>query len=206
MYACIFTANEYLLYHFFKKSYYVHNATDNASLCRLICHLFKANSLCMNYIENKKKVVVSSRFFHFPQNTGYDSNFVVEGGGGEVSMPQVSIDQTREIYTSFIFFFRWLFLISITPVTHTAKSPCSTVYLFHFVPVIHVTFVFNFFFNFIFQCSIQRLSTFKDRFMYIVYIDSAKRICAIIQSGQVFILWIYISLKTVERHVKSSRK
>lgn len=67
------------------------------------------------------------------------------GGGGEVSMPQVSIDQTREIYTSFIFFFRWLFLISITPVTHTAKSPCSTVYLFHFVPVIHVTFVFNFF-------------------------------------------------------------
>lgn len=129
-----------------------------------------------------------------------------EGGGGEVSMPQVSIDQTREIYTSFIFFFRWLFLISITPVTHTAKSPCSTVYLFHFVPVIHVTFVFNFFFNFIFQCSIQRLSTFKDRFMYIVYIDSAKRICAIIQSGQVFILWIYISLKTVERHVKSSRK
>lgn len=42
--------------------------------------------------------------------------------------------------------------------------------------------------------------------MYIVYIDSAKRICAIIQSGQVFILWIYISLKTVERHVKSSRK
>lgn len=127
-------------------------------------------------------------------------------GGGEVSMPQVSIDQTREIYTSFIFFFRWLFLISITPVTHTAKSPCSTVYLFHFVPVIHVTFVFNFFFNFIFQCSIQRLSTFKDRFMYIVYIDSAKRICAIIQSGQVFILWIYISLKTVERHVKSSRK
>lgn len=68
-----------------------------------------------------------------------------EGGGGEVSMPQVSIDQTREIYTSFIFFFRWLFLISITPVTHTAKSPCSTVYLFHFVPVIHVTFVFNFF-------------------------------------------------------------
>lgn len=128
------------------------------------------------------------------------------GGGGEVSMPQVSIDQTREIYTSFIFFFRWLFLISITPVTHTAKSPCSTVYLFHFVPVIHVTFVFNFFFNFIFQCSIQRLSTFKDRFMYIVYIDSAKRICAIIQSGQVFILWIYISLKTVERHVKSSRK
>lgn len=67
------------------------------------------------------------------------------GGGGEVSMPQVSIDQTREIYTSFIFFFRWLFLISIMPVTHTAKSPCSTVYLFHFVPVIHVTFVFNFF-------------------------------------------------------------
>lgn len=65
------------------------------------------------------------------------------GGGGEVSMPQVSIDQTRD--TSFIFFFRWLFLISITPVTHTAKSPCSTVYLFHFVPVIHVTFVFNFF-------------------------------------------------------------
>lgn len=88
------------------------------------------------------------QIFPFPQKYWIGFQFCGGGrggGGGEVSMPQVSIDQTREIYTSFIFFFRWLFLISITPVTHTAKSPCSTVYLFHFVPVIHVTFVFNFF-------------------------------------------------------------
>lgn len=87
------------------------------------------------------------QIFPFPQKYWIGFQFCGggRGGGGEVSMPQVSIDQTREIYTSFIFFFRWLFLISITPVTHTAKSPCSTVYLFHFVPVIHVTFVFNFF-------------------------------------------------------------
>lgn len=87
------------------------------------------------------------QIFPFPPKYWIGFQFCGGGrvGGGEVSMPQVSIDQTREIYTSFIFFFRWLFLISITPVTHTAKSPCSTVYLFHFVPVIHVTFVFNFF-------------------------------------------------------------
>lgn len=125
-----------------KITYCVHNATDKTSLCRLICNPFKANSLCMNYIENKKKVFVSPRIFHFPK-PWIEFRF---GGGGRCPRPECLLVKTVEIYTSFIFiFFRWLSLISIMSVTHTAKSTCSTVYLFHFVPVICVTFFFNLF-------------------------------------------------------------
>lgn len=62
-------------------------------------------------------------------------------------MPQVSIGQTREIYTSFIFFLQ-MALSDLNDIRDTLPNHCSTVYLFHFVPVIHVTFIIFFiFFN-----------------------------------------------------------
>lgn len=53
------------------------------------------------------------------------------GGGGEVSMPQVSIDQTREIYTSFIFFFQ----MALSDLNHARDTHCQITVLYSlFIP------------------------------------------------------------------------
>lgn len=89
------------------------------------------------------------QIFPFPQKYWIGFQFCGggrgRGGGVRCPCPKCLLIKQGKYIHLLYFFFRWLFLISITPVTHTAKSPCSTVYLFHFVPVIHVTFVFNFF-------------------------------------------------------------
>lgn len=142
LFACIFTATEYFLYYFFKnptvfiklltKSHYVDQSVT--------CYLH------MNYIENKKKLFVSPIFFHFPITL--DRIPIWGWGWGCVHAPSFYWSNKGNIHIFYIFFFRWLSLISMMSVTHTAKSPCSTVYLFHFVPVIHVTFIIFFiFFN-----------------------------------------------------------
>lgn len=114
----------------------------------------------MNYIENKKKLFVSPIFFHFPKTL--DRIPIWGWGWGCVHAPSFYWSNKGNIHIFYIFFADGSLWSQWHP-WHTAKSLCSTVYLFHFVPVIHVTFIFRFFF----QCSIQRLSTFKDRFIYL---------------------------------------
>lgn len=116
--------------------------------------------LHMNYIENKKKRFVSPRFFHFPKIL--DRIPIWEWGWGCVHVPSFYWSNKGNIHIFYIFFLQ-MALSDLNDIRDTLPNHCSTVYLFHFVPVIHVTFIFSFFF----QCSIQRLSTFKDRFIYL---------------------------------------
>lgn len=125
-------------------------------------------------------------------------------GWGEVSTPRVSIGQNSgNIYIFYFYFFQ----MALSDLNNVCDTHCQINVLYSLFIPFCTSYMCNLFFLicFYFQCSIQRSSTFKDRFIYIVYIESAKRSCAIVQSRQVFILWKYISLKTVECHVKSNR-
>lgn len=137
---------------------------------------------------------VSPRFFHFPITLDRIDMGV---GVGMCPCPKFLLVKQGK-YTHLLYFFcRWLSLISMTSVTH-----CQITVLYRlFIPFCTCYTCNLYYFFYFFQCSIQRLSTFKDRFIYLgislnIYIESAKRNCAIIQSRQVFFIWwIYIFLK-----------
>lgn len=116
----------------------------------------------MNYIENKKKMFVSPRFFHFPITLDRIDMGV---GVGMCPCPKFLLVKQGK-YTHLLYFFcRWLSLISMTSVTH-----CQITVLYRlFIPFCTCTcYTCNlYYFFYFFQCSIQRLSTFKDRFIYL---------------------------------------
>lgn len=140
LFACIFTATEYFLYYFFKnptvfiklltKSHYVDQSVT--------CYLH------MNYIENKKKLFVSPIFFHFPKTL--DRITIWGWGWGCVHAPSFYWSNKGNIHIFYIFFLQ-MALSDLNDIRDTLPNHCSTVYLFHFVPVIHVTFIFSFFFS-----------------------------------------------------------
>lgn len=109
----------------------------------------------------QEKVVCQPHIFPFPHNPGQNSNMGV--GVGMCPYPKFLLVKQGK-YTHLLYFFcRWLSLISMTSVTH-----CQITVLYRlFIPFCTCYTCNLYYFFYFFQCSIQRLSTFKDRFIYL---------------------------------------
>lgn len=130
LFACIFTATEYFLYYFFKnptvfiklltKSHYVDQSVT--------CYLH------MNYIENKKKMFVSPRFFHFPITLDRIDMGV---GVGMCPCPKFLLVKQGK-YTHLLYFFLQMALSDLNDIRDTLPNHCALPFIYSILYLLYM--------------------------------------------------------------------
>lgn len=105
---------------------------------------------------------VSPRFFHFPITLDRIDMGV---GVGMCPCPKFLLVKQGK-YTHLLYFFLQMALSDLNDIRDTLPNHCALPFIYSILYLLRYTCNLYYFFYF-FQCSIQRLSTFKDRFIYL---------------------------------------